>query len=98
MAHAVTKASPAVIANTGGSATPAVVTSTSTTTTTTIVSPDTPAPAPTRPARPAQKGNVHDHALTGMHTSARSLLSARRKALASALEHLTAERHHGTQS
>ena len=76
------------------------ITAGSTTTTTAAVSTSAaattiPTPAPAGRGRPAQKHTVHDHALSGAGFNLRSLLSGRRKALASAMEHVASAGKHG---
>jgi hypothetical protein len=98
-AHNITRSSTSAadVAVTGsGSATPAVVTTTTTTTSTTpTVQATIPGSSSTRPNRPVQTGQTHDHALTGLNVNVRSLLSSRRKAFVSALQHWRSEHQHG---
>ncbi|MDR3638959.1 MAG: proprotein convertase P-domain-containing protein [Isosphaeraceae bacterium] len=102
VAHNVVKASQSAadvaVTATAGTSTTATIPTTATVSTTTVSQGSTPAVAPTRPVRPAQRGEVHDQALTGSSFNIRSFLSSRRKALASALDHVTSERKHGSHS
>jgi len=94
-AHAVKSSQSAGLAAVTADSSPSAVTTATTTTAaptggTTVVNTSSVTPS-VRSTRPAQKARAHDHALGGFNV--RSLRAARRKALASALDHLDAERN-----